>query len=262
VLLFEEPHWETLGNGTLLTARLAAGAIARGYIPSIRVVGSALNPMDQLVRAAGALRSGTLVVGPLLSYEWESFAARFPNLRFILIGDIPPGEVPSNVLVLTFDRTAAFRSAGRLASQAVRSSGGHIGVLTSTVSDLDEAETAAFLEGASVAADPPAPDVRSLPASPDRAAVQSAIGDLRRGGAAVILLGLGSLDAWALEVMNGLGGRAVLADWKASGSYPRVVFLSVEEDIPGGITRAYRALSRGEKVAAGEVVLATGGAPG
>jgi hypothetical protein len=182
-------------------------------------------------------------------------------VRIILIGDIPPDEVPSNVVILSFDRIAAFRSAGRRAAAAARSAGGKVGVLTSMASDISDAETAAFLEGVSSTGGPVAPDIGSLPAAPDRAAVQSAVGELRRGGAQVILLGLGSLDPWALEVMMGAGGRAVLADWKVSGAYPGVVLLSVEEDVPGGIVRAFRALSHGEKSAAGQVDLATGGAP-
>jgi hypothetical protein len=259
MLLFEQPHWDTLGNPVVVTTRLAAGALWHGYLPSILVVPAALSPLDQLVRTAGSMRRGAVVVGPLLSYEWGSFAARFPGVHFILVGDIPPAEVPPNVLVLTYDRSAAFRSAGETASRAARAAGGHVAVLTSGASDLVESETAAFAAGASSGGQE-APVVLALPASPDKATVQSAVGDLHRAGAEVILLGLGSLDAWGLEVMKGTGGRAVLADWRSSGAYPGVVLLSVEEDVPGGVAKALRALSRGERGAAGPVRLVAGAA--
>ncbi len=243
-----------------MRARLAAGALTHGFLPRIVVIPAAQSPLDQLVHAAGTVHRGAVVVGPLLSYEWGSFAARFPVVRFILIGDIPPAAVPPNVVVLSYDRTAAFRSAGMRAARVARSAGGHVAVLTSGASDLGESETAAFVEGATSGGEQETPVVLSLPALPERAAVQSAVGDLRGAGAEVILLGLGSLDAWALEVMKGTGGHAVLADWKSSGAFPGVVLLSVEEDVPGGVARALRALSHGQKTAVGPVGLAAGGA--
>jgi len=54
----------------------------------------------------------------------------------------------------------------------------------------------------------------------------------------ILLLGTGLFDSWCLEVMAGAGGCAVVADWQTSGAFPRQVFLSIEEDIPGGIGRA------------------------
>ena len=61
---------------------------------------------------------------------------------------------------------------------------------------------------------------------------------MHRDGVQLFLLGMGALDAWGLEVLQGTGGAAIVADWAASGAFPGQVFLSVEEDIPGGIARA------------------------
>jgi hypothetical protein len=82
------------------------------------------------------------------------------------------------------------------------------------------------------------PTVRALADGTDRPGVKAAIEQMRAQGVEIFLLGLGSLDPWCLEVMKDMGGCAVVADWASSGAFPAQVFVSVEEDIPAGISQA------------------------
>jgi hypothetical protein len=216
-------------------------------------------PLDRLLREAGTPRRGVVVVGPLLSYEWRSFVSRIPSTRFILIGEIAADDLPRNATVLRFDRVPSFHDAGRRSAEAARAAGGRVGIIVSASSELDDAETSAFTQGVNDVAGGDPPPLRTLPAAPDKAAVQAAIQDLRAQGIDVFLVGLGSLDPWALEVLKTSGGKAVLAGWRASGAFGSQVLLAVEQDVPGGIARALSASSRGQASVEGPVILVTGG---
>jgi hypothetical protein len=264
VLLFEQPWWSTLGSDTLLRARLLAGASARGYLPRIEVLAPQERPVDQVLIEASRMRRGTVVVGPLLSYEWRSFVSRAPSIRFILIGAIDGSLLPPNALSLTFDRAPALRKAGIEAARAASAAGGTVGALVSGSSDLDDAEIGAFIAGASEpggAASAAPPPIVSLPAAPEKAAVQAAIEQMRTQGVTVFLLGLGSMNPWALEVLSMTGGSAVVAGWASSRPGGDHVLLSVEENVPAGIDLALTAARRGERQVSGPVSVVTGSAP-
>ncbi len=260
LFLFEQPYWSTLGRDTLTRAELAFDGVARGYLPRIVVIPIQERPLDRLLREAARLGRGVVVVGPLLSYEWPGFVDRLPAERFILVGSIPAANLPPNALVLSFDRTAAFRSAGRSAARAAAAAGGSVGMLVSADGDMNDAEIAAFAGGAAEESGTVEPVPRTLAAGPDRSAIQSTIEQMRRAGTAVFLLGLGSMDPWALEVMKADGGSAVLAGWRVSGAFPEQVLLSVEENVPAGIALALAAERRGLKEVTGPVTLASGAA--
>ena len=117
-------------------------------------------------------------------------------------------------------------------------------MLLSTDAALTGEETDAFSSGVAEALDGGRPVLRALPSPLDRGAVKAAIEQMRQSGVEIFLLGTGSLDPWCLEVMAGAGGSAVVADWATSRAFPRQVFLSVEEDITGGIGRALAARAR------------------
>jgi hypothetical protein len=81
---------------------------------------------------------------------------------------------------------------------------------------------------------------------------------LRSAGAEIFLLGLGEHDPLGLEALHDSGGTAVVSDWQVSGAFPSQVLLSVEEDVPGGITRALDALRAGISLVQGPVRLVSG----
>jgi hypothetical protein len=84
------------------------------------------------------------------------------------------------------------------------------------------------------------------------------VDQLRRAGVETFLLGLGERNPAGLEALRGAGGAAVLADWRASGAFSAQVLLSVEEDVPGGITRALNVLRTGVTRVQGPVRLVSG----
>jgi len=264
---FEQPFWSSIGGKTRLRAALAGAAVSHGYLPRIDVEAAGADPFASLV---GNLASGgyaAVTVGPLLSFQWAAFVSRFPGTRFVLIDPpAPVHDLPPNAVFLTFDRTGAFRDAGRAAGDSVRGKfnaaasqlGVRIAVLASDGSGLSAAEVDAFTRGVAETLDGGRPVLRTLPASPDRAGIRAAVDQLRRAGAEIILLGLGERDPQGLEALRDAGGSAVVADWQVSGAFPSQVFLSVEEDVPGGITRALDALRAGVPRVYGPVRLVSG----
>jgi hypothetical protein len=265
---FEQPFWASIGGEPRLQAALAAAAAARGYFPRIDVQGAGPDPQALLAGILASGRYSAAIVGPLLSFEWTAFVPRFPGTRFILVDAPPPAQdPPPNAVFLTFDRTGAFRDAGRAAGESVRAahgaadasaSGPRIAVLTRDDSSLSAAEVKAFTRGAAETLDGAQPVSRVLSGAPDRAAVRAAVDVLRRSGAEVFLLGLGELDPLGLEALRDGGGRAIVADWQVSGAFPAQVMLSVEVDVAGGITQALEALRTGVVRVQGPLRLVSG----
>lgn len=269
---FERPFWSSLGDEPRLKATLAGEAARRGYAPRFDIGAGAIDPLKTLVAAASSGRYSVVVIGPLMSFDWASYVPSLPRTRFILLdAPAPMRDPPANAVFLTFDRTAAFREAGRAAAESVRARlrssngaaqgaepGPRIAVLRSDDSGLTDAEVDAFMSGAADAPDGSTPATRQLAAAPDRAAISAAIQQMQRAGALVFLLGLGERDAMALEALRDNGGTAVVSDWQASRALPDQVLASVEEDVPGGITRAMDALRAGTSRVNGPVSLTIG----
>jgi hypothetical protein len=251
-----------------MRAALAAGAAARGLFPRFVLSPPAADPSGDLEGRLAPNGYAAAIVGPLLSLEWEKFVRKFPATRFVLVdAPMPAGEPPRNALFLTFDRTAAFRDAGRAAGAFVRSftggataprEGARIAVLSSSNSGLSAAEEDAFSRGAAEVLDTDRLVSRSLPDPVDRTAIRAAVDKLRSGGTEVFLLGLGEHDPLALEALRDSGGIAVVADWQVSAAYPAQVMLSVENDVPGGIMLAMKVLRAGISHVQGPVRLVRG----
>jgi hypothetical protein len=265
---FEQPFWSSIGGETRLVAGFAGSAAVRGYLPRIDVSPAGTEPLARLL---GNMSTGSytcVIVGPLLSFQWAEFVRRFPDTWFVLIdAPAPPGEVPPNAVFLTFDRTAAFRDAGRAAGASVRARfgaedtsqlGARIAILASDQSDLSAPEVDAFTRGAADALDGGRPAARSLPAASDKTAIKAAVDQMRRGGAEIFLLGLGENDPVGLEAVRDAGGSAVVADWQSSGAFADQVLFAVEDDMPGGITRALDSLRSGVVRVQGPVRLVRG----
>ena len=242
---FEQPFWVSLGDDAQVRLSLTRAGAEHGYLPRIFVRGPQENPAAHLAQEISAGRFRTVVVGPLLSFEWQGYVPQSPRTHFILIG--AADSLPQNAVALVFDRTHAFDTAGFAAGESVRERAGvevslalgsRIGILLNASSPLTAAETEAFVAGVAQALDGARPAVRVLADGTDRPGVKAAIEQMRAQGVEIFLLGLGSLDPWCLQVMKDAGGCAVVADWASSGASPAQVFVSVEEDIPAGISRA------------------------
>jgi hypothetical protein len=238
---FERPYWASLHGGHRLALSLDGASLSRGFLPRIVVRGQAEKPAERLAAEAAAGGYRAIVVGPLLSFDWLVFAPRNERTRFILLGGVAAADLPPNTVALQYDRRAAFRAAGAAAGLVVRQApegGSRIAVLLSPSAAVSPAEADAFSEGAAKALDGSRPVVRTLGEKLDKPAVKTAIEEMRREGVEVFLLGMGPLDAYALEVLKGAGGSAVVGDWARSGAFPGQVLLSVEEDLAAGVAIA------------------------
>ncbi|HYW85820.1 MAG TPA: hypothetical protein VFB30_21385, partial [Spirochaetia bacterium] len=242
---FEQPFWMSLGDDAQVRLSLTRAAVQHGYLPRIFVRAPQENPAAHLAQDMSAGRFRTVVVGPLLSFEWRGYVPQSPRTHFILIG--AADDLPENAVALVYDRTHAFNATGFASGESVRQRAGgdvslalgsRIGILLNASSPLTAAETEAFADGVAEALDGARPTVRVLADGTDRPGVKAAIEQMRAQGVEIFLLGLGSLDPWCLEVMKDAGGCAVVADWASSGAFPAQVFVSVEEDIPAGISLA------------------------
>jgi len=265
---FEQPFWSSIGGEPRLRAALAGAAAARGYLPRVAVDAAAADPLAPLVENLTARAYAAVIVGPLLSFEWAAYVPRFPGTWFILVdAPAPVQDPPPNAVYLTFDRTDAFREAGHAAGQSVLGRfgaadasqlGKRIAVLASDDSGLSAAEVSAFTRGVTEALDGGQPVIWSLAAAPDRSMIRAAVDQMRRGGVEIFLLGLGERDPQGLEALRDAGGLAVVADWRVSGAFAAQVMLSIEEDVPGGITHALDALRAGVVRVQGPVRLVSG----
>jgi basic membrane lipoprotein Med (substrate-binding protein (PBP1-ABC) superfamily) len=244
---FERPFWTSLGDDAQARLSLARAALPHGYLPRIFVTGPQENPAARLAQDISAGGFRTVVVGPLLSFEWPGYVPQSPRTRFILIGGVTPDDLPQNAVALVFDRTRAFNAAGFAAGESVRERargevsvafGSRIGILLNATSPLTAAETEGFVAGVAEALEGARPTVRVVADGTDRPGVKATVELMHAQGVEIFLLGMGSLDAWCLEVMRDAGGCAVVADWASSNAFPAQVFVSVEEDIPAGIARA------------------------
>ena len=264
---FEQPFWMSLGNDAPVRLSLRRAAVQHGYLPRIFVKGPQENPAAHLAQDISAGRFRTVVVGPLLSFEWPGYVPQSPRTHFILIGGVAPDDLPQNAVALVFDRTHAFNAAGFAAGQSVRERargevsialGSRIGILLNASSPLTAAETEGFVSGVAEALEGARPTVRVLADGTDRPGVKASIEQMRAQGAEIFLLGMGNLDPWCLEVMKDAGGCAVVAGWASSGAFPAQVFVSVEEDFPAGIERALARAAAGVRAVDGPVRVVAG----
>jgi hypothetical protein len=263
---FEQPYWASIGGDLRMRGALSWVSVRHGYLPRIFVRAPRENPAAHLAQDVTAGPFRTVVVGPLLSYEWKGYAAQSPRTRFILIGDNDADGLPPNVVALLFDRTRAFNAAGFAAGVSVRERargdmaaalGARIAILSTSTSALTAAEMEGFASGVAEALGGDRPSVRALEGA-DRAAVKSAIEQMRAQGVEMFLLAMGNLDPWCLEVLRDAGGCAVVSDWESSGAFPAQVFLSVEEDIPGGVSRALSLAGPGTRAVPGPMRIVEG----
>jgi hypothetical protein len=268
---FEEPSWVSVGGGLRTELSLVRDALTAGYFPRVSIASADKDPSEALAKELASKKFRAVVVGPLLSLQWRDYALRFPDVRFVLIGGSARADLPPNAVVVRYDRTNALKTAGYAAGLSVRdeeggasqSADGHrIAVLTGPGSELSAAETDAFGAGVAEALAGGEPIVRTIDNPADKNVVKSTLESLRGDGVEIFLLGLGASDPWCLEVLSSAGGCAVVEGWAVSAVFPQQVFLSVEDDIVGGIRLALGARNGGGHEVDGPVRIVVGKARG
>jgi basic membrane lipoprotein Med (substrate-binding protein (PBP1-ABC) superfamily) len=246
VFLVAEPYWQSIGESEGAADRaLLDAAHAHGLGLARVVIGVTENTADRLARALSRIHSSTVVVAPPLSFDALALAAGHPSVRFILI-DAPesPSESP-NVMRLLFDREEAFHTMGLAVGMKLKggaSPGGtRAAVLLPRSASSASSEITAFMKGAKEGSGGEEPAVVTLDDPLDNAKVQKSVQDLRAKGVEFFFPRLGEYNSACLDALKAAGGFMVTEDWQGSGAHPEIIFLSVEEDIAGGIDKCLSA---------------------
>lgn len=236
---FEPPFWDAVGGRGGLGRDLERSAGERGYRVRLLVAEAKGGPLDQLERILAKERIGTVILGPLASFEGARIAGSFPGTRFILVDGQGGEDAAGNTVQLQFDRRAAFRTAGAAAARSAADGAagptGRVGVVRMLPAGAGDFDGDAFREGAEGVTGAGSVPIRELPETADRPQVRKAVEEMRTAGVEVFLLRAGSMASFLLETLRETGGSAVVEDWASSRMLPAQVFLSVEEDLPAGI---------------------------
>ena len=244
IVLVSEPYAFTLGERGVFEKELSRAASAHGLRLHLIVAPVTAALKDTI--EAGLPRSAVAIIDPLYGREAESLAAGYPNVDFILLGGAIPEEAAGNVRYLSFDRTAAFQTAGYAAELSIdnQESGGvgakaegsepRIGVILMRSRAVGDSAVSAFIRGC-LDAGGAAPTVKELNEPQDKAGVALAVEELRKQGIEIFFPRLGELNGACLAALKTSGGCAVTEDWEGTGASAAQVFLSVEEDLIGGI---------------------------
>jgi hypothetical protein len=160
---------------------------------------------------------------------------QYPETLFITFGDTIETDLPDNLLTVVFDRTEAYRKAGKYIAELVLNSDIHqkgvkIGIIYSNISKQTENEVDAFKHGITETADESIILEREILNIADHAVIRSAVEEMRNNGAFYFLFKLFQSNLYCLESIENLGGYAVVEDWRSSKISEEHVILSVEED--------------------------------
>jgi basic membrane lipoprotein Med (substrate-binding protein (PBP1-ABC) superfamily) len=243
----DRSSWAALGDEQVVRAQLASVAARHSLRLHLVLTGFTEPGRDRLERELSRAGTAAAVIGPFFSGEAISLAAAHPAVTFCLLGPDTDATSPPNVGRLLFDRTEALATAGYAAAISLRAGGkGKAGILLSgRHTPGGDEEVGAFLRGlADAGAQPPL--VRELAEPVDRTAAVRAVAEMARDGVAIFFPRLGWQNLACLEALKNTGGCAVTEDWQASGVFAGQVFLSVEDDIIGGVDASLSAGSSRE----------------
>lgn len=193
------------------------------------------------------------VFAPILRDVGISHADTSEAVVFVF-GDGAVGEL-QNVVTLSFDRVDAYRLAGveaaRIAQEGEEPS--TVGALVLTDDATRRDEYAAFLEGFETQAS--RIQARQFAREPRREELRSAVRDMTTRGVDLLLVSVGSQNAFVLELLSGHAVKVITEDAVASGGFADHVVLSIERSVLDALESVVRAC--GESPPARLVVPAT-----
>ncbi len=182
-------------------------------------------------------------------------AEHFPSTLFLVLNASfgSYDALPSNLAVLTFDKTEVYRTAGTIIGKLLseqngpRPEGGRsapkkCGVLFLALSDQVRQDVQAFREGFSVGSDPAFLQEHEITDANDRAKIKTVINDMRAKGVIYFLVKLYTLTGYCLDLLQRDKEWAIVDDWSRAGARKMLVLFSVEEDYIGGIEGSLKVL--------------------
>lgn len=229
VVLAADPWWGAVAAGSPAPARaVALAALRAGFLPAFLPVGDRQDAAEVLEADMARRRAAAVLVGPPLAVDAGRLAARHPDVTFVLAGATAGDDGIGNTVQLVFDRSAAFRDAGRLAAGR-----GPTAILEAP--GRPRSETEAFVAGVGDVPGAPQPLVTAVGDAPDMVVLRDAAASLRAAGVSTFLYRPAVSRAAFLDVLAAAGGTAVVEDWEASRPRPQQVLAAVEDDLAAGI---------------------------
>ncbi len=233
IFLSESFFWEVIENNGRLAEGLADVAKTNNFI--FKNVISNEDHLSVLEVILQNKNNSVVILSPFMNNLAINIAEQYKEHLFILFGNIIDDELPANLLVVTFDRTATYREAGVITVKTIKSvessfNNIKIGIIVSNISRQTEAEIDAFKLGVLEIVDESFIVERVLSNYNDHVLIRDAIESMRDEGALYFLLKVFQSNTYSLEILKNSGGYAIVEDWAGIGGYEEQVILSVEED--------------------------------
>ena len=245
LLLLLDPYYAEL----LGAEGRGEGQLRRSLRGSFAVRTEVLDPRADFAaeaeRRVRALRPGWVFLSPLLPFDAEALAARFPEVRFL--GEQVSTPSAPNLTRLSFRREQAFRNAGTVVARLLtrpalqpvlggRAAGQpKAGLLLAAPTPQAQRDAEAFRQAFAAEAGPGLLVERTLASLADTSQARRALQEMREEGAAVFLLKTYSLTGFCLETLRSEGGLAVLEEGAGTAAFAGQVLLWFEEDLVGAL---------------------------
>ena len=191
------------------------------------------DPRPELEAALAGARYAGVVLTPLLAFEAEALAEAHPGIRFVQLAWTGTDQAsrplqPSNVTEVAFDRSAAFRRAGRLVAAYLAGQPAlQLAVVAATGSGA--AAVAAFRAGLAAGGAQDRVSEHHFAAERGSAGLRNSLEAAASAGAGVVFLQAGELTGEALRTLADGGRLAVVSNWGNRRGYEATVLVSVDD---------------------------------
>ena len=237
--------WRAFNRDGRLERELAAAARSLEHGFHLLTVDTGQNVGEAIRSHIGEFPVDVIVCDPLVSVEIvdDDLLLEWPPT--VLIDGARNETQALNRLVMSFDRAEAYRQAGFLCARLLEMADSgesilselagtdtKVGILAAIPSGSRQDELAAFELGFVEVADPERIVRKELRDVNNRIVARRSLETMKEDGAVIFVLATLNLTPYCLEILQQIGGLAVLEDWRSAYGYNEIVLLSIVEDVP------------------------------
>jgi hypothetical protein len=254
----------------LSAARLEAGVEALGgaRVEILQPGAQASNRLQELLSKGPP---AGVYLSPLLASAAVPAAEEFPETLFFLDGTLPPGSGSrGNLRAVRYEMAEAHAEAGHalgellsdpqpppaLRALAERAAAPGVAIVAVRPDKTVQRELELFRQALVETGAPVEVKERELTSLDDRARARRTLERLREEGAGVFLLRTSTLTGFCLEVLQAVGGVAVVEASPGVEAYADVLLLTLERDFPAALRKMGAAAAggnAGEAAAVGSI---------